>query len=169
MEPPISATIRVMPQMKLQIEIDKASLEWLTVLIRNARGRAERELNNHFLFDSYPHITAWDDALVQATSNQATMTTLAQAVAQIEPTITVKTKKPATKPGPKGKKSPKKPKPTKEEQAAAVYTCSHHSNYHGLRSPRTLDCGECWELYGIRNGVEKAKYARQRLERKPTQ
>lgn len=133
--------------MKIVIEIDEKSLQWLRGLIQNSYDSTRVGQVKPHLFDSVPHIQAWHQALAHP-----------EVVHEPQPVVEV----------PKVSKKVQKAQERKakaEKQAAQVFTCSSHPTYHGLRSPRT-DCDECWSLYATRNGVTQAKHKRAAFQRR---
>ena len=144
--------------MKIVIEVDKKSLEWLTHLIENSYNNTRKGVVNSNLFDSIPYIEDWHNALQ---SYQPATDVQVQAVAEVvKPVNQTKLTRQQIK---EQKEQAKKEK--EQAKAEQVYACAIHDKYHGLRSPRT-DCDGCWELYGIRNGIVQAKQKRTAFQRK---
>lgn len=129
--------------MKIVIEVDEKSFDWLLTLIRNSNNNAKKGTVSPHLFDSIPYIEDWQRALESPEIIKEPKPVVEK------PKVTVKQKRQVKK----------------QKEAEKVFTCSSHPTYHGLRSPRT-DCDECWELYGTRNGVIQAKHKREQMKRK---
>jgi hypothetical protein len=129
--------------MKIVVEVDEKSFEWLRNLIRNSHDNTLKGTVAPHLFDSIPYIQDWHRALAEPEIIKE------QKIVEPKPKATVKQKRQVKK----------------QKEAEKVWTCSSHNTFHGLRSPRT-DCDECWELYATRNGVVQAKSKRAQLKRK---
>lgn len=139
--------------MKIVIDIDSKSLDWLKGLIANSYANTQKGPVNSSLFDSIPYIEAWHKALNEPqVVSEATIVAPEKPLASAKP-MTVREKNKLAK------------QKKKEKEAKAVFTCPTHKTYHGERSPRS-DCDDCWELYGIKNGLAQAAAKRAAFRRK---